>query len=140
MSARYPISHPSKLMNNDQRTKIVQTVEAYLNGLGNKDLSGVPFASDFTYESPLLPVLVGQPRLVGPAAIEFLEGLFPAIIRVEVKQHIVDGEYCASLFDFHTIHGVIPILDRFHVVDGRLKLANPFYDPTPILKGAHTEA
>lgn len=117
-----------------QKAKMIEVVEAYLHGLGDKDFSRVPFAPDFTYESPLLPALVGQPRLVGEAAIEFLRGLFPAIVGVRIKQHIVEGEYCVSLFDFHTIHGVIPVLDRFHVVDARLKLANPFYDPSPILK------
>jgi hypothetical protein len=104
-----------------------EVVEAYLNGLGKKDFSGVPFDADFTYESPLLPTLVGQPRLIGQAAIEFLQGLFPAIEGVRIKQHT---------FDLLTIHGVIPIFDRFHVVDGRLKLANPFYDPSPILNAA----
>lgn len=118
----------------DPRAKLIQVVEAYLNGLGNKDLSRVPFAPDFTYESPLLPALVGQPRLVGQEAIDFLSGLFPVILEVRVKQHIVEGEYCASLFDLHTIHGIIPVLDRFHILDGQLKLANPFYDPSPILK------
>jgi hypothetical protein len=115
---------------------MVEVVEAYLNGLGNKDFSGVPFAADFTYESPLLPTLVGQPRLIGQPAIEFLQGLFPAIEGVRIKQHIVEGEYCASVFDLLTIHGVIPIFDRFHVVDGRLRLANPFYDPSLILNAA----
>ena len=122
------------------RTRMVEVVEAYLNGLGNKDFSRVPFDADFTYESPLLPTLVGQPRLIGQAAIDFLQGLFPAIEGVRIKQHIVEGEYCASVFDLLTIHGVIPIFDRFHVVDGRLKLANPFYDPTPILKATETKA
>lgn len=121
------------------KAKIIEVVESYLNGLGGKDLSRVPFAPDFTYESPLLPALVGQPRLTGRAAIEFLTGLFPAITGVRIKQHIVEGEYCASLFDLHTIHGVIPVLDRFHAVDGLLKLANPFYDPAPLLKAARAE-
>ena len=118
------------------RTRMVEVVEAYLNGLGNRDFSHVPFDAEFTYESPLLPTLVGQPSLTGQAAIEFLQGLFPAIEGVRIKQHIVEGEYCASVFDLLTIHGVIPIFDRFHVVEGRLKLANPFYDPRLILNAA----
>lgn len=119
----------------DPRAETIRIVEAYMNGLGNRDFSRVPFAEDFTYQSPLLPNLVGQPSLSGAAAIEFLQSLFPAITGVEIRQHIVEGEYCVSQFDLHTIHGTIPVLDRFHVVGGRLKLANPFYDPAPILKG-----
>jgi hypothetical protein len=123
-----------------QRSSLVAVVESYVNGLGQKNLSSVPFAPDFTYESPLLPALVGQPRLVGQAAIDFLTGLFPAIEGTRIRQHIVEGEYCATLFDLETIHGVIPVLDRFHVVDGRLQLANPFYDPAPILNAAGRQA
>jgi hypothetical protein len=118
------------------RAGIVAVVEAYLNGLGNRDFSGVPFAPDFTYESPLLPTLAGQPSLTGDVAIRFLESLFPAIVGVEIRRHIVEGESCVSQFDLRTVHGVIPVLDRFHVMDGRLKLANPFYDPAPLLRAA----
>ena len=116
----------------NQRDSVVRVAESYVNGLGHRDLTRVPFAPDFTFESPLLPALVGQPRVVGQAAIDFLKGLFPLIKGTRIRQHIVEGEYCATLFDFETIHGVIPVLDRFHVVDGQLKLANPFYDPSPI--------
>jgi hypothetical protein len=52
--------------------------------------------------------------------------------RTRIRQHIVDGEYCATLFDFDTVFGVIPVLDRLRVVDGQLVLANPYYDPSPI--------
>ena len=119
-----------------QRSVIVRVVESYINGLGQKDLSGVPFAPDFTFISPLLPAMVGKPELVGEAAKEFLKGLFPLLKGVTIHDHIVEGEYCASLFDLDTIHGVIPVLDRFRVVNGQLKVANPFYDPTPILSAA----
>lgn len=120
----------------NQRNAVVRVAESYVSGLGNRDLSAVPFAADFTFESPLLPALVGQPRLVGQTAIDFLKGLFPLIKGTRIRQHIVEGEYCATLFDFETVHGVIPVLDRFHVVNGQLKLANPFYDPAPITNAA----
>ena len=120
----------------NQRNDVVRVAESYVSGLGNRDLSAVPFAADFTFESPLLPGLVGQPRLVGQATIDFLKGLFPLIRGTRIRQHIVEGEYCATLFDFETVHGVIPVLDRFHVVNGQLKLANPFYDPAPITNAA----
>jgi uncharacterized protein DUF4904 len=120
----------------NQRAAIVRVVESYINALGNKDLSGVPFAADFTFISPLLPGMVGKPQLTGEAAKEFLRGMFPLLKGVSIHHHIVEGEYCASLFDLDTIHGLIPVLDRFRVVNGQLKVANPFYDPTPILSAA----
>jgi hypothetical protein len=110
----------------NQREDVIRVVESYVNGLGNRDLSAVPLAPDFTLAGPLAPPQVGQ------AAIEFLQGVFPLVKGTKIRQHSVEGEYCVTLFDFDTVHGVIPVLDRFHVVDGKLKLANPFYDPRPI--------
>jgi hypothetical protein len=123
----------------NQRDDVIRVVESYVDGLGNRDLSAVPFAPDFTFESPLLPDLTGRPRLVGEPAIEFLRGLFPLIRGTRTRQHIVEGPYCVTLFDLDTIHGTIPVLDRFHVVDGKLKLANPFYDPRPITNATPTQ-
>lgn len=109
------------------REELVQAVEAYLQGLKDKNLSKVPFASDVTFESPL------SPKLTGPEAVtEFLTGLFPAIKDVRVKQHIVEGEYVATVFDFDTTFGVIPVFDCFRVTNGQIKQIRPYYDPRPI--------
>jgi hypothetical protein len=121
------------------REELTRVVESYIHGLGRRDFSRVPFAPDFTYESPLLMATIGEPRLIGQQAIDYLSGLFPVIRGTQVKQHVVEGEYCATVFDFDTIFGTIPVFDRFRVVDGELKLANPFYDPTPILKAAEQQ-
>ena len=116
------------------RTEKTAVVEAYLMGLGKRDFTNVPFASDVTYESPLTP------KLAGHEAIEFLEGVFPVVKGVEIKQHIVEGEYVATLFDFDTVHGVIHVFDRFRVADGELKAIHPFYDPRVITEAQKEEA
>jgi len=109
------------------REEQVAVVESYLEGLANKDFSKVPFAAYVTYESPLSSKLTGR-----QAVVEFLTGLFPAIKGIQIIQHIVEGEYVATVFDFETIYGVIPVFDRFHVISGHLKTIRPFYDPRPI--------
>jgi len=109
------------------RDEVVQPVEAYLQGLKNKDVSRVPFASDVTFESPLSAKLTGA-----ESVIEFLTGMFPAIKNIRVKQHIVDGEYVATLFDLDTTFGVIPVFDCFRVSGGEIKQIRPYYDPRPI--------
>ena len=106
----------------------VRTVRAYLEGLARKDLSNVPFAADVTFESPLSAATSGASRVRA-----LLEGLFPAINGVRVLQHIAHGEYVATRFDLDTTFGVIPVLDRFHVVGGELKAIRPFYDPRPLV-------
>lgn len=106
---------------------MIKVVEDYLDGLRRKDLSQIAFAPDVTFESPLSPKLTGERAVVG-----FLSGLLPAIKDIRVKQHIVEGEYVATVFDFDTTFGVIPVFDCFRVSDGKLIQIRPFYDPRPI--------
>lgn len=104
-----------------------RVVERYLSGLKNKNLSQVPFAPDVSFESPLTPKLTGKERVV-----ECLTGLFPAIKDIRIKQHIVEGEYVATVFDFDSTFGVIPVFDCFRISNGLLKEIRPYYDPRPI--------
>ena len=111
------------------RQEKIAVVESYLNGLGNGDFSSVPFADNVTYESPLTPQKTGQ------EAIDFLAGLFPIIKGVEIRQHIVEDDYIATLFHLQTSNGVTAVFDRFRVIDGKLREINPYYDAT-LLKEA----
>jgi len=47
-------------------------------------------------------------------------GFFPTIKGININRHIVDGEWCATVFDFDTTFGTIPMVDSFHVVDGQV--------------------
>ena len=76
-----------------------------------------------TYESPLTT------RMTGQAAIDFLSGLFPLLKGVEIGQHIVEGEYVATIFQLRTANGVTTVFDKFRVADGELQEINPYYDP-----------
>ena len=109
------------------RNKLITIVEGYLDGLRRKDLSQVAFDPHVTFEGPLSPKLTGE-----RAVVDFLSGLFPAIKDIRVKQHIVEGEYVATVFDFDTTFGVIPVFDCFRVSNGKLIQIRPFYDPRPI--------
>ncbi len=106
------------------REEKIAVVEAYLEGLGARNFSRVPFAPDVTYESPLTP------KLSGEKAINFLKGLFPIIKGVEIKQHIVEGDYVATIFDLETERGITAVFDCFRVEAGQLKEIRPFYDPS----------
>lgn len=105
------------------REEAIAVVESYIDGLGRRDFKGVPFADSVSYESPLTP------RKVGRDAIEFLEGIFPAIRGTRIKQHIVEGEYVASVFDLEVTTGTVSVFDKFRVADGKLLEIRPFYDP-----------
>ncbi len=79
---------------------------------------------DVAYESPLTP------KLSGERAINFLKGLFPIIKGVEIKQHVVEGDHVATIFDLETERGITAVFDCFRVEDGQLKEIRPFYDPS----------
>jgi Domain of unknown function (DUF4904) len=113
------------------RDEKIAVVESYIHGLGNGDFSQVPFADDVSYESPLTPKRTGQD------AITFLAALFPIMRGADVQQHIVEGEYVATVFHLRTPNGVTTVFDKFRVVDGKLKEINPYYDPS-VLNAAVT--
>ena len=106
------------------REQKIAVVEAYVRGLGGGEFSGVPFARDVVLEGPLAP------RKVGREAVDFLSGLFPVMRGVEIKQHIVEGEFVATVFHLRTPNGVTAVFDKFRVVDGQLKEISPYYDPS----------
>lgn len=114
-----------------ERDQIVGAVEAYLNGLGGRDFTGVPFAADVYYQSPLSPRIDGREAVVG-----FLSSLFPLIKGVRIRQHIVEAPYCATVFDFETAHGTIAVFDCFRVEGGQVKQIAPYYDPSIITNAA----
>ena len=102
-------------------------VEAYLNGLVSKDISKVPFATDITFEGPRVPPLSGREGVVG-----FLRMILPAIQGILIKQHIVEGDYVATVFDMETTDGIDRVFDRIRLLDGELKEIHSFYYPRPV--------
>jgi len=106
------------------RDEIIAIAEAYLNGLAKKDLSNVPFAADITFEGPRVPKLNGRQSVVG-----FLTSIMPLLKRIEIKQHLVDGEFVATMFDMETVNGTDKVFDWRHVSGGQLKAIRSFYYP-----------
>jgi len=106
------------------RDEAIAVVESYLNGLAKKDLSNVPFAADITFEGPRVPKLIGRQSVVG-----FLTSIMPLLKRIEIKQHLVDGEFVATMFDMETVNGTDKVVDWLHVSGGQLKAVRSFYYP-----------
>ncbi len=102
-------------------------VTAYFDGLRDKNVDAVPFAQAVRFEGPLGPPIEGA-----DAVRQFLRGVFPIIKGVRVLQMLSDGDYVAARFELNTVHGVIPAFDWFHIVEGLIAEARPYYDPRPI--------
>lgn len=112
------------------REDVIHAVEAHLNGLGARDISASPFHEDIEFSGPIGPSIKGAPTVRA-----VFTGFFPTIKGIKIKRHIVDGEWCATLFDFDTTFGIIPMVDCIHVVDGQIVSIRVYYDPRPILEG-----
>jgi hypothetical protein len=105
----------------------VKIVESYLNAIKNKDLGTAPVDKEISFEDPLT-----TPRSGVQAWTEFVSGVAPAITDIRIKQHIAEGEHVATLWDAHTVWGVIPIFEYFRVSNGLIREAKAFFDPLPI--------
>jgi hypothetical protein len=106
------------------REQNVAAVEAYLDCFATKDLSKVSLAEDVTFEGPRMPKLTGRQTVLG-----FLTSILPMVKSVQLKQHIVEGDYVATVFDMETANGVDHVFDRIHILDGEIKAIHTFYYP-----------
>ncbi len=106
------------------REQKIAVVEAYLDCFATKDLSKVSFAEDATFEGPRMPKLAGRATILG-----FLTQILPMVIGIRLKQHIVEGDYVATLFDMQTVHGTDHVFDWIHIVDGQIQAIHAFYYP-----------
>ncbi|HTR36665.1 MAG TPA: nuclear transport factor 2 family protein [Bryobacteraceae bacterium] len=104
------------------REQKVAVVESYLDCFATKDLSKVPFAEDVTFEGPLMPRLTGRATVLA-----FLAQILPMVRCIQLKQHIVEGDYVATVLDMETVNGVNHVFDRIHIVDGEIKAVHAFY-------------
>ena len=106
------------------REEKIAAVEAYLDCFETKDLTKVSFAEDVTFEGPRMPKLTGRQMILG-----FLTSILPMVTGIKLKQHIVEGDYVATLFDMETVNGVDHVFDRIHIIDGEIKGIHAFYYP-----------
>jgi glyoxylase I family protein len=105
-------------------------VDAYFDGLRNKNVDAVPFAPAARFEGPL-----GSPITGAEEIRKFLRSVFPIVKGVRLQHRLSEGEYVAARFELETIYGTIRAFDWFHIVDGEIVEARPYYDPRPITSG-----
>jgi hypothetical protein len=51
---------------------------------------------------------------------------------IQVKRHIIEGEYVATVFDMENADGVDHVFDRIHIIDGEIKGIHAFYYPKQV--------
>ena len=102
------------------REQNIALVESYLACFSSKDPSNVPFADGVVFEGPTWPTLTGRQTVVG-----FLRLILPSIQRAQVKQHIVEGNHVATIFDMETDQGIQHVCDCIEITGGEIARVRP---------------
>lgn len=103
-------------------------VESYLECLVSGDLQGAPLSEDIEFTEPIAGTGKGRESYAA-----FLSGFLPAILSIEIVQHISEGERIATHFVVESAFGSIPVVGIYRIVDGLIIETTSFYDPRPVL-------
>lgn len=106
----------------------IAVVEDYLNALKVKDLSLAPLADHIAFEDSVAGKITGAENVRA-----FLSGFLPAINDIKIIQHICEGEYVVTHWEADAVFGIIPIMEKFRVQNGKITEAVGYFDPRPIL-------
>ena len=106
----------------------IKTVETYLDALKQKNLSLAALADDLKFEDPIAGKNIGAENFKA-----FLSGFLPAITDVRVLQHVCEGEYVVTHWEVDGVFGIVSILEKFRVENGKITEAYGYFDPRPIL-------
>jgi len=113
-----------------------KAVQAYFDGLNNKDLSKVPYADDAILWAPLAPNGLKEPIRGKDAIIDYLEGVFPILGLVEVQKLMEDGEWACGRAFIHLTKpagAMLRVNDAFRMVDGEIVEQENHFDPRPAM-------
>ena len=105
------------------RNDKIAVVESFLNCLVSKDLAQLPVEPDLTVESPFIA------KVAGGAAMKYVKRVADSLTAVRIKQHVVEGDFVATLFEEDTVNGSVAVFSLFQVVSERVKNVSVFYDP-----------
>ena len=121
------LSEGGSIMN---REETVAFLDAYFAALQKGEIEKIPLAADVTLTGPMGGPVTGQ--AVVRALLLRVSQSFQKI-KLVVRRHVIDGEHACSMFDMILPTGeAVAFLDYFHIVDGKIKWLQPYYDPRPM--------
>lgn len=106
----------------------IKVVESYIEAIGKKDLTFEMLAEDIYFEDPMTVRSHGAENLRA-----FLKGFLAAIDSVKIIEHVCENDLVVTHWEVDGIFGIISILEKFRVKDGKITEAIAFFDPRPIL-------
>ena len=112
------------------REETVSFLNAYFAALENGEIEKIPLASDVTMAGPMVGEVKGE-AAVRQLLIKVSQST--SNIKVIFQKHVIDGEHACSMFDMILPTGEkVAILDYFHIVRGKIKWLQPYFDPRPM--------
>ncbi|MFC1535119.1 nuclear transport factor 2 family protein [Thermodesulfobacteriota bacterium] len=117
-------------MSTTPREEAIRVLDAYFNALITHDASEVPLTQDVVFKRPTGEVYHGIEKVK-----HFLSNLSWTALRVE--GHIIDGDQCASLFDYDRPDASIRGFDYFLLENGKIKEIRPYLNPVETDNSAH---
>ena len=109
------------------RTDKIAVVESFLNCLVSKDLAQLPVDPDLTVQSPFIA------KVGGSAPMKYVKRVADSLTAIRIKQHVVEGDFVATLFEEDTVNGSVAVFSLFQVVSERIKFVSVFYDPRKLM-------
>lgn len=113
-----------------------EIARAYFDGLNRKDLSAMPYAEDAVMWAPLGPDGLAKPIVGRDAIIQYLEGVFPILGIVEIKNLFADGDWASGRAFIELTQpagAVLRVNDVFRIQGGMIVEQENHYDPRPAL-------
>jgi len=109
-------------MSTASREEAIHILDSYFKALISHDVSDVPLASDVVFRRPNGEEYHGVKKVKS-----FLSSLNWTALRIE--GHIIDGDQCATLFDYERPGASIKGFDYFLLENGKIKEIRPYLNP-----------
>ena len=112
------------------REETVAFLDAYFAALEKGEVEKIPFAADVTLIGPMGGPIKGE-AVVRALLVRVSQSF--RNIKLVVRRYIIDEEHACAMCDMTLPTGdTVALLDYFHIVDGKIKWLQPFYDPRPM--------
>jgi hypothetical protein len=106
-------------MGTTSREEVIRILDSYFKALMSHDVSEVPLSPDIVFIRPTGEEYHGIEKVK-----KFLSNLNWASLRIE--GHIIDGDQCATLFDYERPGFSIKGFDYFLLENGMIKEIRPY--------------
>lgn len=116
-----------------ERSKIINILESYFEGLFENDVQSIPLDADVKFSGPMV-----SSELNGRESVyEFLSDVAGAFVNAQyhIERDIIDGNHVCSVLKMRLSGGqIVDMCTVFEISKGKIKSIQSFYDPRVMLQ------